>query len=147
MVPTQKLPIIMRIFTYRSSEEFCTRCSSITMERYRHLIEWILPMLIHPIFNSLINYAWYLTMMKYSTFQKEYHLGQEAANSSYNNDHNRIMDGWTELNPNFVGTDSLQNITAIAATPSAQNKVYYGTDKENYIESIMLLSSIPLIRS
>ena len=37
--------------------------------------------------------------------------------------------GWTELNPNFVGTDSLQNITAIAATPSAQNKVYYGTDQ------------------
>ena len=55
---------------------------------------------------------------------------QEAANSfPYNNDHNRIMDGWTELNPNFVGTDSLQNITAIAATPSAQNKVYYGTDQ------------------
>ena len=52
-----------------------------------------------------------------------------ANNFPYNNSHNRIMDGWTELKPLFSGTDTLQEITAIAATPIAHNKVYYGTNE------------------
>jgi len=55
---------------------------------------------------------------------------QDAANNfPYNNDHNRIMNGWTELQPSFSGTDTLQEITAIAATTFSHNKVYYGTNE------------------
>ena len=55
---------------------------------------------------------------------------QDAANNfPYNNDHNRIMYGWTELQPSFFGTDTLQEITAIAATLFSHNKVYYGTNE------------------
>ena len=37
--------------------------------------------------------------------------------------------GWTELQPSFVGADTLQEITAIAATLFSHNKVYYGTNE------------------
>ena len=41
------------------------------------------------------------------------------------NDHNRIMDGWTELQPSFNGADTLQEITAIAATAFSQQSILW----------------------
>ena len=144
MVPTPKLPIIMRIFYIQIQRGVLYKMqldNNGTIQAFNRMDPADADTSDFQFINQL---AWYLTMMKYSFPEGNTIWRQEAANSfPYNNDRNRIMDGWTELNPNFVGTDSLQNITAITATPSAQNKVYYGTDQENYIESIMLLSSIP----